>query len=42
MLTTARNLYNKLLPFIKYHSSYKNALINATPKKEAEQRFALK
>lgn len=42
MITIARNLHNKLLPLIRYHCSYKNALINATPKKEAENRLTLK
>jgi hypothetical protein len=42
MITIARNLYSKLIPFLKYNFTHKNSLINATPTKYADQRVALK
>jgi hypothetical protein len=42
MLTIARNLHNKFLPFLRFNFSHKNSLINATPSQYEDQRVALK
>lgn len=42
MITTAKKLHIRLLPFIRCDFSTKNSLINATPAKYVDQRVALK